>query len=313
MTAGESATGAGGIGRAPDPARPPDSARPLQVAGRNMGRRHATDRAMRALLALAAVLAVIPLLLVVVFVVVQGLPAFNVALLTQSPVPAGFPGGGVAPAVVGTLIMVGLGTLLGTPIAVLAGIYIREYAGGRGATVIRFLVDVLAGVPTIAIGLFAYGLVVVPMGSFSALAGGVALAVIIIPIVARVTDEMLGLVPGSVREAAYALGIPPWKTIVRVVLPAAATGIVTGILLGVARIAGETAPLIFTALGNDRVSTSLGEPMDALPLRIWVYATGPYDSWHQQAWAASLVLVLMVLIFSILTRLVLRRRLAARA
>ncbi len=281
---------------------------PLRIPGRNVRRRRATDRLMSALLAVAAVVAVVPLVLVFVYVLIQGLPALNLPLLTQSPMPAGFPGGGVAPAVVGTLVMVGLGTLLGTPVAVLAGIYIREYAGSRGATAIRFLVDVLAGVPTIAVGLFAYGLVVVPMGTFSAIAGAIALAVIILPIVARVTDEMLGLVPGSVREAAYALGIPPWKTIVRVVLPAAASGIVTGILLGVARIAGETAPLIFTALGNQRVSTSLTEPMDALPLRIWVYATGPYDSWHQQAWAASLLLVGLVLIFSLLTRFVLRRR-----
>ena len=281
---------------------------PLRIPGRNIRRRRATDRVMGALLAVAAVVAVVPLVLVFAYVLIQGLPALNVPLLTQSPMPAGFPGGGVAPAVVGTLVMVGLGTLLGTPVAVLAGIYIREYAGSRGATAIRFLVDVLAGVPTIAVGLFAYGLVVVPMGTFSAIAGAIALAVIILPIVARVTDEMLGLVPGSVREAAYALGIPPWKTIVRVVLPAAASGIVTGILLGVARIAGETAPLIFTALGNQRVSTSLTEPMDELPLRIWVYATGPYDSWHQQAWAASLLLVGLVLIFSLLTRFVLRRR-----
>ncbi len=281
---------------------------PLRIPGRNIRRRRATDRVMGALLAVAAVVAVVPLVLVFAYVLIQGLPALNVPLLTQSPMPAGFPGGGVAPAVGGTLVMVGLGTLLGTPVAVLAGIYIREYAGSRGATAIRFLVDVLAGVPTIAVGLFAYGLVVVPMGTFSAIAGAIALAVIILPIVARVTDEMLGLVPGSVREAAYALGIPPWKTIVRVVLPAAASGIVTGILLGVARIAGETAPLIFTALGNQRVSTSLTEPMDALPLRIWVYATGPYDSWHQQAWAASLLLVGLVLIFSLLTRFVLRRR-----
>ncbi|MGC8634801.1 MAG: phosphate ABC transporter permease PstA [Candidatus Limnocylindrales bacterium] len=281
---------------------------PMRIPGRNLRRRRATDRAMRILLGLAALVAAVPLVLVLAYVLLEGLPALNLALLTQSPEPAGFPGGGVAPAVVGTLIMVGLGTLIGTPVAVLAGIYMREYAGGRGATAIRFLVDVLAGVPTIAIGLFAYGLVVVPMSSFSGLAGAIALGIIIIPIVARVTDEMLGLVPGSVREAAYALGIPPWKTIVRVVLPAAASGIVTGILLGVARIAGETAPLIFTALGNQRVTTSLTEPMDALPLRIWVYASGPYDSWHRQAWAASLVLVFLVVAFSVLTRFVLRRR-----
>lgn len=279
------------------------------IPGRNLRRRRAMDRIMRALLVVTAALAVVPLVVVLAFVLLQGLPALNLDLLTQSPVPAGQPGGGVAPAVVGTLIMVGLGTLVGAPVAVLAGIYIREYAGGRGATLIRFLIDVLAGVPTIAIGLFAYGLIVVPGGSFSGLAGAVALAVIIIPIVARVTDEMLGLVPGTVREAAYALGLPPWRTILRVVLPAAATGIMTGILLGVARIAGETAPLIFTALGNRSVTTSLGEPMDALPLRIWVYASGPYASWHQQAWAASLLLVLLVLVFSLLTRFAILRRL----
>ncbi len=257
---------------------------------------------------LAAVLAVGPLVVVLLFVFVQGLPALNLDLFTQLPVPPGQPGGGVAPAILGTLIMVGLATLLGTPVAVLAAVYIREYAGGRGATLIRFLIDVLAGVPTIAIGLFAYGLIVVPMGSFSGIAGAVALAIVLVPIVARITDEMLGLVPATIREAAYALGVPPWKTILRVVVPASATGIVTGILLGVARIAGETAPLIFTALGNRTITTSLTHPMDALPLRIWVYATGPYPSWHAQAWAASLLLVLLVLVFSTATRLVLSRR-----
>ena len=271
-------------------------------------RRQRVDRLMRALLILAAILAVGPLLIVLVFVLAQGLGALNLELLTQAPAPPGQPGGGVAPAVVGSLIMVTLGTLIGTPIAILAAIYTREYAGARGSTLIRFLIDVLAGVPTIAIGLFVYGLLVVPMQSFSGFAGAIALALVIIPIVARITDEMLGLVPGSVREASYALGIPPWKTILRVVVPASAAGIVTGILLGVARIAGETAPLIFTALGNRTVSLSLGDPMDALPLRIWVYATGPYENWHAQAWAASLLLVLLVLILSLVTRLVLRRR-----
>ncbi len=281
---------------------------PDRIVGRRIGRRRAVDRVMRGLLGLAAVVAVVPLVVVLAFVLVEGLPALNLDLVTQLPKPAGEAGGGVVSAIVGTVEMVALGTLIGTPIALLAGIYIREYAGTRGATLIRFLVDVLAGIPTIAIGLFAYGLIVVPAGSFSGFAGAVALAIIIIPTVARVTDEMLGLVPGSIREAAYALGVPPWKTIVRVVLPAAAAGIVTGILLGIARIAGETAPLIFTALGNRTLTTSLGEPMDALPLRIWVYASGPYDSWHQQAWAASLVLVALVLVVSVVMRLVVTRR-----
>ncbi len=284
----------------------------VPIVGRDMRRRRRTDRLMQALLGLAAAVAVIPLVIVLFFVVTQGIGALNLNLLTQLPVPPGKPGGGVAPAVVGTLIMVGLGTLIGTPVAVLAAIYIREYSGGRGATVIRFLIDVLAGVPTIAVGLFAYGLIVVPSGSFSGLAGGVALGIVLIPIVARITDEMLGLVPGSIREAAYALGVPPWKTILRVVVPASAAGIVTGVLLGVARIAGETAPLIFTALGNRTVTTSLGEPMDALPLRIYVYATGPYPSWHAQAWASALLLVLLVLVFSVLTRLAVRRRTSSR-
>jgi phosphate transport system permease protein len=283
-----------------------------RFVGRNMARRRRTDRLMRGLIGLAAVLAVGPLLIVLLFVIVQGLPALNLDLLTKLPVPPGQPGGGVAPSVVGTLIMVGLGTLLGTPVAILAAVYIREYAGGRGATAIRFLIDVLAGVPTIAIGLFAYGLIVLPMSTFSGIAGAVALALVLLPIVARITDEMLGLVPGTIREAAFALGVPPWKTILRVVIPASSAGIVTGILLGVARIAGETAPLIFTALGNRTLSTSLTDPMDAMPLRIWVYATGPYPSWHQQAWASSLLLVMLVLLFSILTRLVVSRRSASR-
>jgi phosphate transport system permease protein len=283
------------------------------VGGRDFTRRRRVDRVMRILLGVAAVLAIVPLLIVLIYVLTQGLPYLNLQLLTQPPAPPGQPGGGVAPAVVGSLIMVTLGTLIGTPIAMLAAIYTREYAGSRGATALRFLIDVLAGVPTIATGLFIYGLLVVPFGTFSGFAGAVALALILIPIVARITDEMLGLVPGSVREAAYALGIPPWKTILRVVVPASAAGIVTGILLGIARIAGETAPLIFTALGNESVNTSLSEPMDALPLRIWNYATGPYDTWHEQAWAASLLLVLFVVALSLITRLVLARRSISRA
>jgi phosphate transport system permease protein len=281
------------------------------LAGRNQRRRRATDRIMSGLFALAACLAIVPLILVLAYVAIEGLPAINLDLLTQLPAPVGEAGGGLAPAFLGTLIMVGLGTLLGTPIAILAAIYIREYAAARGAGIVRFLVDVLAGVPTIAIGLLAYGLFVVPMGSFSALAGFVALAIILIPIVARITDDILGLVPMSVREAAYALGVPQWKAIVRVVLPAALPGIATGVLLGVARIAGETAPLIFTALGNRTVSTSLTDPMDALSLRIWVYGQGPYETWHQQAWAASFVLVMLVLGFSVLTRFVVRRHSSA--
>lgn len=271
-------------------------------------RRLLTDRLMRASIYVSAALAVTPLLLVVYYVVLHGLPALKGSLFLKDPAPPfSASSGGVRPAIVGSLIMVGLGTLIGTPIAVLCGIYVREYAGGRAATVVRFLIDVMAGVPTIIVGLFIYGLVVVPMGSFSAFAGAVALSIILLPGVARITDEMLALVPASVREASYALGVPRWRTTMRVVLPAARNGVVTGIVLSVARIAGEAAPLIFTALGNTLTSTSLQQPMDALPLRVWIYASGPYTSWHDQAWAASLILVALVLCFSLLMRLLFRR------
>jgi phosphate transport system permease protein len=276
-------------------------------AERRLRRRRAVDRAMRALIWVSAVLAVLPLVLVVFYVARKGVPAINLALFTRDPSPLGDSSGGIRPALVGSLIMVGLGTAFGVPIAVGTAIYVREYAGERPAMIVRFLIDVLAGVPTIIVGLFIYGLLVVPMGAFSAIAGGVALAIILVPIVARITDEMLGVVPNSMREAAYALGIPRWKTIVRIVLPAAASGIVTGIVLSVARIAGEAAPLIFTALGNSVTSTTLTKPMDALPLRIWVYASGPYPSWHDQAWAASLVLVGLVLCFALILRFALQR------
>ncbi len=274
---------------------------------RQLRRRRMVDRVMRGLIWLAAVLAVLPLVLIVAYVVVKGIPAVNLALFTRDPSPLGDSSGGIRPALVGSVYMVGLGTLIGVPIAVAAAIYVREYAGVRSAMFVRFLIDVLAGIPTIIVGLFIYGLIVVPMGGFSALAGAVSLAIILMPITARVTDEMLGVVPNSMREAAYALGVPRWKTIVRIVLPSAASGIATGIVLSVARIAGEAAPLIFTALGNQITSTSLTKPIDALPLRIWVYASGPYPSWHDQAWAASLVLVGLVLVFSLLVRLVIQR------
>lgn len=277
------------------------------LGARSNRRRALQDRAMRGLIWLAAAVAVLPLLLILYYVASQGLPALRASLFTAGPRPVGQAGGGVQPAIVGSLIMVGLGTLIGTPVAVLTGIYVREYAGGRAAVVVRFLIDVLAGIPSIIVGLFIYGLVVVPMGSFSAIAGAMALAVILIPGVARITDEMLALVPHSVREASYALGVPRWKTVVKVVLPAAMNGVVTGVVLSVARISGEAAPLLFTALGNSVTSTALKQPMDALPLRIYLYASGPYKVWHQQAWAASLVLVGLVLCFALAMRLIFRR------
>lgn len=270
-------------------------------------RRRLTDQVMRGLIYACAAAAVIPLVLVLYYVFIHGLPALRPSLFTNEPRPVGLPGGGVEPAIVGSIIMVGIGLLIGTPIAVLAGIYVREYAGPKQATVVRFLFDVLAGVPAIIVGLFIYGLIVLPMGTFSAFAGGASLAVILIPGVARVTDEMLALVPESVRQGSLALGVPRWRTTLSVVLPAARNGVITGIVLSVARIAGEAAPLIFTALGSDHTSTALREPIDALPLRVWVYASGPYQTWHEQAWAASLILVTLVIVFSLAMRLAFRR------
>lgn len=274
---------------------------------RNWQRRQITNRAMTGLIYLSALVAVLPLILIVFYVLKEGLPALNLALFTQDPVAFGQTGGGVKPAMIGSLELIFVSTIIATPIAVMAGIYVREYAGARGAIVVRFLIDVMAGIPSIIAGLFIYGLVVLSMGGFSGISGALALSILFLPGVARITDEMLGTVPSSMREASYALGVPRWRTILWVVLPTARAGVVTGVVLSIARIAGEAAPLIFTAFGNSVSSTDLTQPMDALPLRIWIYASGPYDLWHQQAWASSLVLVGIVLGFSLVLRLLVRR------
>ncbi len=270
-------------------------------------RRRITNQVMTGLIYLSALIAVLPLFLVLYYVLKQGLPALNISLFTHGPRPLGQAGGGVKPAMVGSLELILVSTFIATPIAVMAGIYVREYAGAKAATVVRFLIDVMAGIPSIIAGLFIYGLIVVPSGGFSGLAGALALAVLFLPGVARITDEMLATVPNSMREASYALGVPRWRTILRVVLPTARAGVVTGVVLSVARIAGEAAPLIFTAFGNSVASTDLSQPMDALPLRIWIYASGPYKTWHEQAWAAALVLVGIVLCFSLVLRFIVRR------
>jgi phosphate transport system permease protein len=272
-------------------------------------RRRATNALMLGLCAVFALLAVGVLVLILGFVLAKGISSLNIGLFTKMPVPEGEPGGGVANSMVGSLIIIGLAAVIGLPIGIGAGIFLSEYAGHRLGDVIRFTADVLTGVPSIVIGIFVYGLVVLKMGNFSALAAGIALAIIMLPIVARSSEEMLRLVPHSQREAALALGITRWRTILSVVVPAAQRGLLTGGLLAIARAAGETAPLIFTALGNRFMSLSLtGGPIDALPLRIYRYATGPYSEQHQQAWAASFVLVMMVFVISLTARLVLTRR-----
>jgi len=275
-------------------------------------RRRATDRAMTALMVAATVAAVVPLVLIVFFLLKEGLGSLNLDLITQDPNRPGRPGGGFRNSIVGSGIMVGLALAIGVPIAVGCGVCLAEYGQGKVGTVVRFLVDVLAGIPSITVGLFVYGLIVLPQGEFTAFAGAVALAIILLPTVARITEEMVLLVPRSLREASLALGAPYWKTVMRIVLPSAMPGIITGIVLGLSRIAGEAAPLLFTALGNNFYSTDVFQAMDALPLRIFVFATGPYDYWHEQAWAMSLVLVAIIFGISLAVRALFGTRVTVR-
>lgn len=264
---------------------------------------------MIGLFALATILALVPLFGVLGYVIANGLTALNLDFFLNLPKPLGVHGGGMANAIVGTLIMVGIGSLIGIPVGILSAIYLTEYDRTSWlSTAVRFTTDVLTGIPSIIIGIVVYTSIVLRMKHFSALAGGIALAIIMIPLVIRSTEEMLKLVPHMIREAAYALGIPKWRTILRVVLPTAAKGIVTGAMLAVARISGETAPLLFTTLGNNYWASSLNEPMAALPLQIYHYAISPYKDWHRQAWAGSLVLILLVFILNIIARVVFRSR-----
>ena len=214
----------------------------------------------------------------------------------------------MANAIVGTLILVGLGSVIGIPVGVLAGVYVSEYSGGIFANVVKFVTDVLSGVPSIIIGIFAYGVIVLPMGQFSAYAGGFALGILMIPTITRTTEEMLRLVPKNLREASLALGVSRWKTTVRVVLKTASAGIITGILLAIARAAGETAPLLFTAFGNRFWSDSLDQPIASLPVQIFSYAISPYEDWHRQAWAGAFVLIALVFVVNLLVRLATRSK-----
>jgi phosphate transport system permease protein len=272
------------------------------------GIRRAVNTVMESLTALAALLVVLPLILILAFLVYRGASAVNLEFFTQLPKPVGEPGGGMANAIVGTAILIGLASCLGLPLGVLGGVYLAESRDRRLPWIIRFLADVLNGVPSIVIGIFAYTIVVLPMRHFSALAGGLALAVIMLPIVLRTTEEMVRLVPASLREAALALGIPEWKVVLRVVLPTARAGIITGVMVAVARIAGETAPLLFTAFGNRFWHQGLLQPIAALPLQIFAYAIAPYDDWHRQAWAGALVLIALIFSSSLITRIVTRGR-----
>ena len=279
---------------------------------RTIGRRKILDRVMVGLTYAAAVLAVVPLVAILVYLLSKGAAAVTPAFFTEMPRPVGEPGGGMANAIVGTLILVGTASAIGLPIGIGAGLFLAERGRSRLADVVRFLSDVLNGIPSIVVGIFAWQFLVRPMGHFSALAGAVALAVMMIPLVTRTTEEMIRTVPASLREAALALGYTRWRTSLTVVLRTAMAGIVTGALVAIARIAGETAPLLFTALGNQFWSTSLDEPIAALPLQIFVYATGPFEEQHALAWAGAVVLIGIVLIISLLARFATRARHSGR-
>jgi len=270
--------------------------------------RRLVSAGMGLLTALAAVVVILPLILIFAFLLYKGASALNSDLFTQLPKPVGEPGGGMANAIVGSLILIGLAACLGLPVGILGGVYLAESRDRRLPWLVRFLADVLNGVPSIVIGIFAYTVIVLPMRRFSALAGGFALGIIMLPIVLRTTEELVRLVPASLREAALALGIPEWKVILRVVLPSARAGIITGVMVAVARIAGETAPLLFTAFGNRFWHGGLDQPIAALPLQIFAYAISPFDDWHRQAWAGAIVLIGMVLVASVAARVVTRGR-----
>ena len=255
----------------------------------------------------SVLLALIPLAMILFYVISQGFSALNLAFFTELPKPVGEPGGGMANAIVGTLILIAIAALIAVPVGVLSGVHLAEFKGTRFSSAVRFSADVLNGVPSIVIGIFAYGIVVLPLRRFSALAGGVALAIIMIPVVARTTEELLRLVPGGLKEAALALGATRARAMFSVILPAALPGILTGILVALARVAGETAPLLFTAFNNRFFSTNITQPIGSLTVQVFTYALSPYDDWIRQAWAGAFVLVAMILVLSIIARLATRR------
>ena len=261
------------------------------------------NRLMLFLCGIAALLAVLPLIWIVVYVTREGAQYLSIDFFTQEPTPVGIPGGGVVNAIIGSGIVVGIACLIAIPIGIIAAFYAAENPNTPLGVAVRFGTDVLSGVPSIVMGMFAYAIVVLPQKHFSALAGGIALAIIMTPIVLRTTEEMLKLVPRNLREASLALGASDWKTTLQVMLPAAINGVVTGVMLGVARVAGEAAPMIFTAFGNPNLSTDLDQPIATLPHMIYVYAIAPYKDWHNKAWTTAFVLIVLVLGLNITARL----------
>lgn len=270
-------------------------------------RRQAFSTTFVAFCAVSVVVALVPLALILFFVVTRGIQAINFDFFTRMPAPVGEAGGGMANAIVGTVMLAGLGSLFAVPIGVVSGVYMSEFAGSRFASLVRFSADTLNGVPSIVIGIFTYGIAVLPFKHFSALAGGLALGIMMIPLIARTTEELLLLVPSTMREGALALGATRGRAVFTVLLPAALPGIVTGVVLALARIAGETAPLLFTAFNNRFFTAKVTEPIASLTVQVFTYAISPYEDWHRQAWAGALVLVALVFICSLLARLATRR------
>jgi len=253
---------------------------------------------------LATVLVIAPLVAILVYLIYKGASSLNFAFFTKVPAPVGEPGGGMANSIVGSGIILALSSLMGIPVGIAAGVYLAEYGRGRFlGNAVRFTADVLNGVPSIVMGIAIYSLIVMQQKHFSAFAGGVALAIMMVPTITRTTEEMLATVPHSIREAALGLGVPKWRTTISVALRTASPGIITGCMLAFARVAGETAPLLFTAFGNQFWSVKLNEPIGALPLQIYVYAISPYDEWHRLAWAGSLVLIVLIMVSVTLVRI----------
>jgi phosphate transport system permease protein len=270
-------------------------------------RRRVVSRAAEIFCGISVLIALLPLAMILFYVVKEGIGALNLDFFTQMPKPVGEPGGGMANAIVGTLILIGLAALFAVPVGCICGIHLSEYPKTLFSAMVRFAADVLNGVPSIVVGIFAYGLAVLPVKRFSAIAGGVALGILMLPIVIRTTEELLRLVPAGLREGALALGASRSRAVFTVIVPAALPGILTGILVALARVAGETAPLLFTSFNNRFWSTNLAQPIASLTVQIFTYAIAPYDDWHRQAWAGAFLLVMIILALSIIARLAVRR------
>jgi phosphate transport system permease protein len=271
-------------------------------------KRKLTSSIMMSLTFVAALAAIIPLVFIFYYTISKGVTYLNLDFFIAMPKPVGEPGGGMANAIVGTLILIGIGGAIGIPVGVMTGTYLSEFGNNKFGFLVRFLTDVLSGIPSIVVGVVAYTMVVLPMKHFSALAGGIALGILMIPTITRTTEEMIKLVPHSLREAGLALGIPKWKTTLAIILRTAWKGIATGVLLGLSRAAGETAPLLFTALGNRFWSTNIGQPIASLTVYIYDYAKSPFEDWNQQAWTAALVLILLISVLSLLFRIITRSK-----